>query len=973
MMRRYPRIRPFGLALIGTLLLPVWASAQSGFSGIVRDTSGAVMPGVTVEAASPVLIEKVRTAVSDDQGRYAIVDLRPGTYSVTFTLPGFSTFKRDGVELPANFTATINAELRVGALEETVTVTGASPVVDVKSTQKTTVLSRDLLDSIPTGRNYAGLASLMPGVRMSNTDVGGNQQMEQIYMTVHGSRQTDTTLQVDGMSLNSLMNDGQVQAYYSDAANAEMSYQTSGVGADVSGGGVRINMIPKEGGNRLSGSAFIGGTRGSWQGDNVTDELRARGLQQGSKVDLITDFNAALGGPVKRDALWFFGTWRRIATNSIIANNFYKDGRPGIEDQWIQNQMVRLTWQASPRNKFTIYHDRYPKFKGHEMGALTDPDTAARRRNPYNALYYTAQAKWTSTLTSRLLLEAGFSTNNEYFTGKYQPGVEKARGTPEWYTTIGKNDLVLLTNYDGIVTPSNATDPKKWVASTALSYVTGTHSFKTGVQWGFGDYVIDRDINGDLVQLYRDGRPDSVRVYNTPIRSHEFLNADLGVFAQDSWTLNRLTLNAGVRFEYFNGKIEAQDIDAGRFAPNRHFDEVPNFPRWSDVAPRLGVAYDLFGNAKTALKATFSKYMAGQTLGFAQRYNPLQLQSDTRRWTDLNNDNVAQDNEIGPSNNRSFGLPVLSLRPDADINREYDLEYSAGVQHELVTGVSLSGSWYRRGTYNMRRTENTLFNRSNYSIVNVVSPLDGSLIQAYNLDPSKNGQIDRVDFNSTDSNLRRLTYNGFEFGATARYRGGSLFGGWTFDRRISVHCDELENWGNLPGNSFTPATLNTNQPKSDFQYCDQSQLGMPWLHEFKLSGSYLLPWSGIQANAAFQSYAGAPLATRWSIGRTTRYAADCLGPCTPGALVIPNMTPTTYVLDLAPPGSAFYGRQNQLDVGVRKIFRIQKYQFSAQADVFNVLNVSYVKSQNVTLGSSFGQPLDVLQPRLLRLAMQMKF
>jgi len=973
MMRRHLRIGFLLSMLVSSLLLPAAASAQSAFSGIVRDTTGAVMPGVTIEAASEVLIEKVRTAVSDDQGRYAIVDLRPGTYTVTFTLPGFSIFKRDGVELPANFTATINAELRVGALEETVTVTGASPVVDVKSTQKTTVLSREMLDSLPTGRNYAGLASLMPGVRMSNTDVGGNQQMEQIYMTVHGSRQTDTTLQVDGMSLNSLMNDGQVQAYYSDAANAEMSYQTSGVGADVSGGGVRINMIPKEGGNRLSGSAFIGGTDGSWQGSNVTDELRRRGLQQGAKVDLITDFNFSLGGPVKRDRLWFFATWRRIATNSIIANNFYKDGRPGIEDQWIQNQMVRLTWQVNPKNKFTIYHDRYPKFKGHEMAALTDPDTAARRRNPFNALYYTAQAKWTSTMTSRLLLEAGFSTNVEYFTGKYQPGVEKPRNSPEWFTQIGKNDLVLLTQYDGTITPSNATDPKKWVASTAASYVTGTHAFKTGIQWGFGDYVIDRDINGDLVQRYRDGRPDSVRIYNTPIRSHEFLNADLGVYAQDSWTLDRLTLNAGVRFEYFNGNIEQQDIDAGRFVPARHFDAVPDYPNWFDVTPRFGVAYDLFGDARTALKATFNKYMAGQTLGFPQRYNPLQLQQDDRTWSDLNGDNVAQENEIGPSNNRSFGLPVLALRPDPDIHREYDLEYSAGIQHEVRRGVSASAAWYRRGVYNMRRTQTTQFNRSNYTVVNVVSPLDGSVIPAYNLDPAKNGLIDRIDSNSPDPDLRRMTYNGFEFGTTARFSRGSLLGGWTFDRKVSVHCDELENWGNIPVGAFTPTTQNLNQPKSDFHFCDQSKLGLPWLHEFKLSGTYLIPWGGFQANAAFQSYAGPPLATRWSIGRATRYAADCKGPCTPGALVIPNMTVATYVLDLVAPGAQYYGRQNQLDVGVRKFFRIQRYQFSAQADVFNVLNVSYVKNQNVTVGSSLGQPLDVLQPRLLRLAMQMKF
>src|SRR5947208_9951730 len=416
MMRRYRRIRPFGLALIGTLLLPVWASAQSGFSGIVRDTSGAVMPGVTVEAASPVLIEKVRTAVSDDQGRYAIVDLRPGTYSVTFTLPGFSTFKRDGVELPANFTATINAELRVGALEETVTVTGASPVVDVKSTQKTTVLSRDLLDSIPTGRNYAGLASLMPGVRMSNTDVGGNQQMEQIYMTVHGSRQTDTTLQVDGMSLNSLMNDGQVQAYYSDAANAEVTYQTSGLGADVSGGGVRINMIPKEGGNRLSGSAFLGGTDGSWQSNNVTPELTARGLKGGNRIDHIYDLNFGLGGPIMKDRLWFFASYRRFSTNDIVANAFYKDGSPAVEEQQIQNQMVRLTWQMTPKNKLTAYNDRYPKYKLHELGAFYDPATAAYRRDQHHALYTTGQVKYTSTITSKLLLESGFATNIEYLT-----------------------------------------------------------------------------------------------------------------------------------------------------------------------------------------------------------------------------------------------------------------------------------------------------------------------------------------------------------------------------------------------------------------------------------------------------------------------------------------------------------------------------------------------------------------------------
>src|SRR5580765_5191416 len=297
------------------LLTATTVSAQSAINGIVRDTSGAVLPGVTVEASSDVLIEKVRTVTTDNEGRYSIVDLRPGTYTVVFTLGGFSSLRREGVALPANFTSTINADMKVGALEESVTVTGASPIVDVSNTQRTQVLNRELLDSLPTGRNYSGLAALMPGVKMSNTDVGGNQQMEQIYMRVHGSRQTDTTVQVDGMQLNSLMNDGQVQAYYSDAANAEVSYSTSGGGADVSAGGLKINMIPKEGGNRTSGSVFAGGIREEWQGGNT--------------VNHVSDYNGAIGGPIRQERLWYFTTGRRIATNEVVAQNFYTDGRPG--------------------------------------------------------------------------------------------------------------------------------------------------------------------------------------------------------------------------------------------------------------------------------------------------------------------------------------------------------------------------------------------------------------------------------------------------------------------------------------------------------------------------------------------------------------------------------------------------------------------------------------------------------------------
>jgi Carboxypeptidase regulatory-like domain/TonB-dependent Receptor Plug Domain len=958
------------------LLAPAVADAQSAFSGIVRDSSGAVLPGVTVEASSPVLIEKTRTAVTDGEGRYSIVDLRPGTYLVVFTLTGFNTFRREGLELPANFTMQINADLRVGSLEESITVTGDAPVVDVQSTQRTQVLNRELLDAIPSARNYSGLAALMPGVRMSNTDVGGNQQMEQIYMTVHGSRQTDTTVQVDGLQLNSLMNDGQVQAYYSDAANAEVTYQTSGIGADVSGGGVRINMIPKEGGNRVSGSVFAGGTNGAWQSDNVTQELIDRGLQSGDRVDHISDYNFAIGGPIRRDRLWYFTTFRRIATNEIVANNFYKDGRPGIEDQWIYNMLLRTTWQMTQKNKLTAYYDRYPKFKGHEMGALTDPETAAARRDWKHAIYYTAQAKYTSTVTSRLLLEAGYSTNIEYLYIGYQPGVQKDRWSPEWYETIGKTETIAagtatqFAAWDSRTSPANAIDPKKYVISTSASYVTGSHNFKAGFQWGFGSYVLEYDINGDLSQRYRNGLPDVARIYNTPVRSEEFLNGDMGFYAQDSWTLRRLTVNGGVRLERFVGQISDQDVGPGRFVGARHLDEIECMPCWFDVTPRLGAAYDLFGNARTALKVSFNKYMAGQTLSYAQRYNPLGLDSDDRAWRDCdflpgsstcsgrslatNGDNIAQENEIGPSNDLSFGLPVLNLRPDPDLRREYDLEWSTGIQHELMRGLSVSGAWYRRSTHNQRRTDNILVSFSDYTPVDVVSPMNGEVITVYNLNTSKRGQIDQIDVNSTDADKRSRVYNGFELGMSGRLRGASFFGGWTFDRSQSITCDTVDNPNSL-------------------RFCNTQEYGdWPLRHEFKLSGSYRLPFD-IQTNVAFQSYAGGNLTTTWSIGQTTRYAVGCPGPCRPGQLVIPGLTPTSLSVTLVEPGTDWYERQNQLDVGFRKLFRVNRYQFSGQADIFNFTNNGKVKSQTTTWGSSYGRPLSTLQPRTLRLAMQMRF
>src|SRR5512141_87319 len=291
-------------------LLPTTAHAQSAFAGVVKDTTGAVLPGVTVEASSPALIEKVRSVTTDAHGVYRIENLRPGIYSLTFSLPGFSNVKKDGIELSSNFTATINADLKVGAVEETVTVSGESPVVDVQTNTKAQVLSRDVLDAVPSSHTIQSVGQLVVGVTLTAPDVGGSQAMQQTYFTVHGLGAAQTSLMMDGMIINGLQGDGAIQTYTNDAGNQEMVYQTGGGTVDSPTGGVKINMIPKEGGNRFSGSLFQGFEHSKIQSDNLTSFLAANGVKSVDKIGTYNDTNFTLGGPIKKDSVWFFGSGR---------------------------------------------------------------------------------------------------------------------------------------------------------------------------------------------------------------------------------------------------------------------------------------------------------------------------------------------------------------------------------------------------------------------------------------------------------------------------------------------------------------------------------------------------------------------------------------------------------------------------------------------------------------------------------------
>ena len=353
-------VRSFVLLAIA-MVIPSAVYAQASIAGVVRDSSGAVLPGVTVEAASPVLIEKVRTVVTDGAGQYRIIDLRPGTYSVTFTLPGFNTVKREGVELAGTFTANINADLRVGALEETITVTGAAPVVDVQSTRQQQVLDREVIRDIPTSRQYYSVAALVPGMSVTNQtqDVGGSALLGTPDYVIHGGRTGDGRLTVDGLTVGSARSQGANRSMY--AVNVgmaqETSISTSGGLGEAETAGVAINFVPREGGNTVRGSFFAGYANGAMQGSNFTDELRAQGLASPNELKSVWEVTPMVGGPIFQNKLWYLMAFKHQGTRNWVAGMWYNKNagdltkwtyepdlsRRAIEDGTWKSASVRLT------------------------------------------------------------------------------------------------------------------------------------------------------------------------------------------------------------------------------------------------------------------------------------------------------------------------------------------------------------------------------------------------------------------------------------------------------------------------------------------------------------------------------------------------------------------------------------------------------------------------------------------------------
>ncbi|MBI3494284.1 MAG: TonB-dependent receptor [Acidobacteria bacterium] len=760
---------------LAVLSLAPTVHAQTGsIAGVAKDSTGAVLPGVTVEASSPALIEKVRSVVTDGQGQYKIVDLSPGTYTVTFTLTGFNAFKREGIILTSDFTATVNADMRVGAVEETVTVSGESPLIDTHSVSQRKSLTHDVIDNLPTGRSFQNLSVLVPGVSIAlgSQDVGGTGGDRYQTLSVHGSRSDQMPLVINGMPFNNMNNTGggyNTTLVVNTGTVQEMAVTTSGLAAEQRSSGVLTNIIPKEGGNTYRGYFFSNFANSGMQGDNLSQDLVDKGLKAVNRVKKLWDFNPVIGGPIVQDKLWFLGGIRYNGAQSYAAGMF-TNLRPGAPqycatvagcaygdafhpttlvpnsqdlsnqavtgDTWSRGETVNLTWQASQKNKITFY--------GHFNQRLVDCNNCGATTSPEAGIYFThdpeylLQSSWTNPLTSRLLLEGGFTFYNETWIFAPQPYNVNGLG-PD--AVVSKTDSSLGVTYGAANVFTTAAN-HQYNMRFAANYVTGSHAFKVGMQdmWGTRNYRYDT--NQSQAWTFNRGIPTTITEYARPLIDNEHLKSALGVYAQDRWTVDRLTLNVGLRFDYHVAQVPIQDLDAIPFVAARHYDAIDDIPNWKDLSPRLGATYDLSGNGKTVARVNFGKYIASESTNMATLNNRVNtsINSASRQWTDLNGNFKPDCDLTNPALNRECGLlnaPLGSLnvaaRYDSSITggfgvRPNDREVSAGIQHQVLPRVALDFQFTRHSFGNFFASQDTARPpATSYSQFCVTAPSDSRL------------------------------------------------------------------------------------------------------------------------------------------------------------------------------------------------------------------------------------------------------
>jgi hypothetical protein len=863
-----------------------------------------------------------------------------------------------------------------------------------------------VIDTLPTGRNQFNLGVLIPGVQMSGgngqQDVGGAVGPETRALIVHGTKTSSQRLTMNGVSLSTMVGGGWGGGAVPNAAGVqEIAIDTAAVTAELATGGVRINFIPKDGGNTFSGTTFFSFANDAMQGENFTDELRARGLAAATSIDKNWDFNPGAGGPIKRDRVWFFGTGRyqgAYVKAPIFFNKNANDPtkwtyeadparQASNEAKWTDYQ-VRLTWQAAQRHKIGFLYDQQTFCRCPDaISATFSPEAGQDRRFP---LQRPIHLDWTSPWTNRLLLEAAAIDRSERW------GNMHLHTNPDYQ--VNDQMISVLEQSNNLTYRARTTYSNNWNHTfhyrAAASYITGTHAVKVGFNDAWGH---NRDTTYALQPIayrFNNGVPNQITLRSTPYTQGINVDHDMGVFAQDKWTMDRITLAYGIRWDHFRSSFPDLELNPAPLVPGRNL----QFPgrdnlRWHDVTPKMAVTWDATGDGRTAVKVTLNKYLEGMGLaGLASNPSPVQTvavdSSTNRAWTDANRNFIADcdlltpaaNGECGASSNPNFGSARNNTSFDPDIItgsgiRVFDWEFSAGVAREILPRMSLEVGYFRRWYGNFLATDNRSVSASDFDFFNVTAPANADLPEGGGYAVTGVPNLKPAAFGRPEDNFVTLAknygkqiehWNGVDVTLNTRLRNGLLLqAGTSTGKTIADNCEVAAQLPEMllgTANSTTTMPITSTGTWSPLGFCHQET---PFLTQFKGFASYLLPRVDVQVAATFQSLPGPAVAANLTATNALLAASSTLGrPLSGNAANIQ--------VNILEPGALYGERLNQLDFRVGKVIRFGRARTSINLDLYNMLNANTVLTQNNAYGA-WRAPQSILDARFAKISAQFDF
>ncbi|MGH9323584.1 MAG: TonB-dependent receptor [Vicinamibacteria bacterium] len=944
--------------ILATLLLAastVLAQTQTGtITGVATDEQGAVMPGVTVTIESPALIGGTRTTITNSTGTYQFSQLAPGIYTVAFQLSGFNTLRMEEIDVRVAFVSKVDARMPVAGVEETVTVTGESPVVDVKSSVNATNIDKELFETVPSGNNPFVMAGFVPGMVTDRLDVGGNEGAQQYGLQIFGSDPNQKTFSVDGLKVNWPGGEGgATMQYYDFAMYEEYNFQTSSQSAEVDVPGVYMNMVTKSGGNQFSSDNTFYFENDALQADNIDAELEAQGIQQGNPIDIAYDWNSTLGGPIVQDKAWFFGSlrWWRMDQFQTGASN--PDGSQAIDDNRIRNFMGKVTYQPTTLDKisFMAQGNHKQRFHRRDPPYVFVEDKAARYQNQWA---YNALGQYSRVVGQTGLFDIRFGRMWGTTPYGYQEGV-------------GPDDISIADTVRFTVVNSQFTEyfnpnhRNQFNASYSIfeDWFNGTHDLKAGVQMSFERmFQESRRLQDHRLEL-ADGVPSFAVISNSPVNEEE-LTRTWAFFLQDNWTIGqRLTLNLGFRVDSINGIVTDQTSPAGTWIGERNQPRLDGLPGWTNVAPRLGFSYDLRGDGRTALKGGYGRYYAQTGTLISQSLNRNGFSEVRATWRDLDGNlrltpgpcgDITCSAELGTIP----AFPTSNTTYDENAKRPFDDEFSLGVDHSLTNDLALSVTYHHRrhpyglGLINLARPS-TAYTPVERQFTNPSGEVES--VTVYSLDPALLRSSQR---SITSSELLKSSYNGVNVQLNKRFRDRwQLLGGVALSDHKGFYHEGLL----TDNNGFDLNNPNSSLGREDSAiYTD-----VPF--QLNLAGSYLFAKDVLVA-VKYTARSGIPVVRQLSVRGLTQ-------------------NETVYVAprgeDRAESVSKF------IDLRLSKRFALgDTARFEASLDLFNLLNANHVLDQATSVGSSssaavaplsssWGRPSLILTPRIIRLGVKFSF